>query len=133
MEDLFKKIIYTSAGMVAATAEKLQKGIDELVEKGKISKEEGKKVVDDIIEDTETKKNDFEARIKDVVENVFKTFKIPSPGEMEKLHERIEALEAKVEELTAKKPTARKTTTTRKKPAPKKTTTTRTRKTPPKK
>ncbi|MEM7103079.1 MAG: phasin family protein [Bacteroidota bacterium] len=133
MEDLFKKIIYTSAGMVAATAEKLQKGIDELVEKGKITKEEGKKVVDDLKEDTESRKKEFEEKVKDVVDNVFKTFKVPSPGEMEKLYQRIEALEAKVEELTPKKPAAKrgrpkKTTTTTKK-----TTASRTRKTPPKK
>ena len=43
MENLIRKVLYTGVGIVAATTERLQMSIDELVEKGKISEEEGKK------------------------------------------------------------------------------------------
>jgi polyhydroxyalkanoate synthesis regulator phasin len=45
MAKLFKKVLYTGVGLVANTAEKVQNTIDELVKKGSLNEDEGKKVV----------------------------------------------------------------------------------------
>jgi polyhydroxyalkanoate synthesis regulator phasin len=51
MEDSFKKFLYTGVGLVAMTAEKIQKSVDKLIHDGKLSIEEGKKVVDKLVKE----------------------------------------------------------------------------------
>ncbi len=96
MEDLFKKFLYTGVGIVSTTAEKIQKTVDELVEKGNLSEEEGKKVVNDFVSDTENKKNEFETKLKELVNGVVQKFDFTSREEIEKLNARIAELEAKL-------------------------------------
>lgn len=102
MENLLKKILYTSVGFVSTTAEKVQKNIDELVQKGKLTEEEGKKVVDDLLEDTETMRTDWENKIQALLESA-KTRLQPAKKEKAKdLLQRIEELEAKLKEKEGK-------------------------------
>jgi polyhydroxyalkanoate synthesis regulator phasin len=54
MEDLFKKLLYAGAGLAVTAKESLDKSIDELVEKGKISDTEGRRIVDNFFEKTES-------------------------------------------------------------------------------
>ncbi len=56
MEDLFKKFLYTGVGIVSTTAEVLQRSVDEWIEKGKISEDEGKKIVDEFMNDASSRK-----------------------------------------------------------------------------
>ena len=65
--ELFKKLFYTGVGLVSTTTEKLQAQIDELVNKGKISKEEGRKVVDELIDSTESKKEELYGDVSNVL------------------------------------------------------------------
>lgn len=51
MEDLFKNFLYTGVGLVAMTAEKIQKSVGNLIHDGKLSIEEGKKVVDKLVKE----------------------------------------------------------------------------------
>jgi polyhydroxyalkanoate synthesis regulator phasin len=51
MEDLFRNFLYTGVGLVAMTAEKIQKSVGNLVSEGKLSIDEGKKVVDKLVKD----------------------------------------------------------------------------------
>jgi len=51
MEDLFKKFLYTGVGLVAMTAEKIQKSVDKLISDGKLSIEEGKNVIDKLVKE----------------------------------------------------------------------------------
>ena len=44
MDNLIKRVIYTGVGFVASTTERLQNVVDDLVEMGKLSEEEGKKL-----------------------------------------------------------------------------------------
>jgi polyhydroxyalkanoate synthesis regulator phasin len=120
MEDLFRKFIYTGVGLVALTAEKLQENIDELVGKGKLTEDEGKKLVEDFINNAESRKDEFEAKLKSVAENVMEGLTLPTSSEIEALNKRLEALEAKIDALNkeqgATKPaakTAKKTATKR--------------------
>lgn len=97
MEGLFKKFIYTGVGLVTLTAERLQKSVDELVSKGKLSEEEGRKVVDDLMTETESKREEFESRIRSIVEKVMNRIDYPSHKEIQDLRARIEVLETKLD------------------------------------
>ncbi len=113
MEDLVKKMVYAGVGVVAAAAEKIQSRVDVLVEKGNISKEEGKKVLEDFIETTESKKDEVESKVRETIDGIVKSIKLPSVADLESLINRIESLEARIDELAPK--TRKKATTTRKK------------------
>ncbi len=96
MEDLFKKVMYTGVGLVSTTAERIQTNIDELVKKGSLSEEEGKKVVDDLYENTESKKEEFEGKLKELVANAVAALNLPTKSDIDTLMSRIEELETKV-------------------------------------
>lgn len=96
MEDLFKKFLYTGVGLVAQTAEKAKKSIDELVEKGKLSQEDGKKIVDDLYRDAEHKKDEFESKLKNFVEKALDKMNLAKAESVDKLEKRIKSLEVKL-------------------------------------
>ncbi len=108
MESLFKKVMYTGVGLVSTTAEKVQEKVNELVEKGNLSEEEGKKVVNDFITDFDTKKDELETRVSKIINKVINSFDFPSRNEVTNLKTRIAELEAQLE--PAKKTVTRKTT-----------------------
>ena len=96
MENIIKKVLYTGVGLVAATTERLQKSVDELVEKGKISEEEGKKVVDDVVKNAETQRPYLENRLKKIVDAAFDKMNLPQGDSFSKMEKRIKSLEVKV-------------------------------------
>jgi len=120
MADLFKKLLYTSVGFASIASEKLQQTVEELVDKSKLSSEEGKKIVDDFMETTEEKREEFESKLTRIVEDVVDTFDFPKGNLVTELTNRIEALEAKLglseaeaepaPAKAAKKTTAKRTT-----------------------
>ena len=105
MEDLFKKFLYTSVGLVSYTAEKMQEAVDRLVGEGKLSAEEGKRLVDDFVKNTEGRKNEFEGQLRAVTERVVNNFNFASSSEVQDLKARIASLEARLmaEDKVAKK------------------------------
>ena len=93
MENLIKKVLYTGVGIVAATTERLQHSIDDLVERGKLSEEEGKKVVDDVVKNAEVQ---VEGRFKKIVDAAFDKMNLPQNDAFAKMEKRIKSLEVKV-------------------------------------
>ncbi|MGD1843671.1 MAG: phasin family protein [Thermonemataceae bacterium] len=97
MQDLFKKFIYTSIGLVSITAETLKSTVDKLVEESKLSSEEGKKLVDDFMKNTEDKKDEFESQLKTLVEKIVSNFKFVTESDLDEVMKRVEALEDRKE------------------------------------
>lgn len=125
MEDLIKKFLYTGVGIAALTAEKMQEAVDELVGKGQVSEEEGKKIVDEFADKAETRREKFERELKEMVENVKKGTIFPqfmTKDDFENILGRIEAIEKKIDAGTEAdvKAVVKKTTAAAKKAAPKK-------------
>ncbi len=96
MDDLFKKFLYTGVGIVSTTAETLQKSVNEWVDKGSLSKEEGRKIIDDFVNDASQKKEDVEEKVKDLVQKAKDRIDLPTREEIENLNARIADLEAKL-------------------------------------
>jgi len=67
MEDLFKNFLYTGVGLVAMTAEKIQKSVGKLVNDGKLSIEEGKKVVDKLVKEGKLSADEGKKVVEDLV------------------------------------------------------------------
>ncbi len=98
MEEIFRKFLYTGVGIVALTAEKLQESVDEMVGKGKVSKDEGKRLVEEFVEKMESKRDEFEERLKEAADSMTSNMRLPqfvTKEDLASLVSRIEALEAK--------------------------------------
>jgi len=96
MDKIIRKALYTTVGIVAGTTERLQNAIDELVSKGKLSAEDGKKVVDDVVKTTDTKRDEYENRFRNLIDNVLSKLNLPQGDAHEKLEKRIKSLEVKL-------------------------------------
>ncbi|RMG16386.1 MAG: hypothetical protein D6730_25205 [Bacteroidetes bacterium] len=96
MEDILKKVLYTGVGLVSLTAEKLQQAVDELVEKEKMTEEEGKKVVEEFQQESQSRKQELEERLKSFIKNLSDNLSFTSKKDWEELVKRVEALEAQV-------------------------------------
>ena len=118
MEDLFKNAFYTGIGLVNNTASSLRKGVEDMVEKGKISAEDGKKVVAGMEEDMSEKREEFEAVLSNVVGVALAKLNLPTGDAIKSLEKRIKSLEIKVgllsKELEATKAPAKKAATAKK-------------------
>ncbi len=118
MEDVFKKILYTGVGMVTTTRETLTKGVEELISKGKISKEEGEKVVSKMEKNLETKREEFEAGLTNMVGLAMDKLNLPSAELLKRLEKRIKSLEIKVGLLTKELDASKKEVAAAKKQKP---------------
>jgi polyhydroxyalkanoate synthesis regulator phasin len=59
----FKNFLHAGVDLMATASEKFEASVNELVAKGKISSEDGKKMVDDFLEKAKTKKEEAEAKL----------------------------------------------------------------------
>ena len=127
-----KKLFDAALGMVTAANEAWKKNLDELIEKGKITREEGESLIDNLENKVAEGKKQFEAIAKNMMDKVNKSFSekedTPDKEKTNTLEDRVKSLELKISLLiremaalkdeisarTTKKSTA--TRTSRKKP-----------------
>lgn len=95
MEKELKNLLYAGVDLAASASEKFQKGIKELVDKGSISPEEGKKWIDDMFSKTEERKAEFEQKYKEFTSKL-------KAGAVKNAEEEIEELRKKLAEMEAK-------------------------------
>jgi polyhydroxyalkanoate synthesis regulator phasin len=105
MIEAFKKTILAGLGAAVLTRDKVVDGLDDLVKKGKISAAEARAVAEKIAEEG---KREFDKASTKVSEKV-REFASYADGEHMR---RITALEARVDALESKPPTATKRRTT---------------------
>lgn len=96
MEKEFKKFLYAGVDLAAAASEKFQASVSDLVAKGKISSEEGKKMVDDFFAKSEERKAEFESKYKEFSEKLGINKKKNEEEELDELRKKVADLEAKL-------------------------------------
>lgn len=96
MEKEFKKFLYAGVDLAAAASEKFQSTVSELVGKGKISAEEGKKLVDDFFAKSEERKTEFEKKYKEFSDKLGINKKKNEEEELEELRKKVSDLETKL-------------------------------------
>ena len=99
MEDL-KKIMLVLLGSAAVSAEKLDKSLSDLVEKGKLTVKEGKELREELIKkDMSVEKDDpKEVLTKDEFRSILDSLNLVETKELKTLEDRIESLENKLNE-----------------------------------
>jgi polyhydroxyalkanoate synthesis regulator phasin len=93
MEEFIRKIINTSMGAALLAKDKIKELIDELVNNGKLTEEEGRQFMDDLRKDTNQKRENMESEVKSIVERMLEKMDIATRKDLKKLEKRIAYLE----------------------------------------
>lgn len=100
IQDTLKKYFYSGVGLAANTAEVVQKSVNELVKKGKVSENDGRKLVSEAIKKAEAQRPQIEAKYNEAVHKFVKL----TNTEIDRLQKRISKLEGQL--TTNKKSTS---------------------------
>lgn len=91
----FKKILLAGLGTAAYTYEKSENLIKELIEKGKLSIEDGKELSEELKRNVKTKAQEIKPLTKDDLVSILKDLNLATKDEISQLNERISKLEEK--------------------------------------
>jgi polyhydroxyalkanoate synthesis regulator phasin len=95
MVDLIKKALYTGIGLAVLTKDKAEEMIKDIAQQAKLSEHEGKELMDSLMKQSDEARQDFQSKLDEAVLAVVKRLHLATKDE-------VEALRAKVEELSAK-------------------------------
>ncbi len=102
MSELIRKMGLFSVGVFSLTQEKVEEFTQEMIKKGDISREEGKKFVKDVLSEKEKQINDLEDKINENVEKVMKKSGVVMKSDIAALEKKIEKLEQTIQSLSQK-------------------------------
>ena len=98
MLDIIKKSLYLGLGVASFTKERAESMVDELIEKGQLSKDEKSKAIKDIFDKIEKEEKEVQKKIQKVVKEVLDKVGVATQKDIENLQKRIKKLEAKLAE-----------------------------------
>ena len=93
MKELLKNMVYAGIGAAFLTKEKIEELQGELIEKGKISKEEGKQLVDDLLRKSEKARDQLDLWVNKRVEERVSQLNLATKDELAELQRKVEELQ----------------------------------------
>ena len=102
MRDSVRKLGLIGVGLWAMTEEKIDEMVKDFVDKGTISKEEGKKVIQDVLEESKKQKVDLERKISDKIQDAISKKDMFTRKDMHELKSRIQILEDEIQRMKNK-------------------------------
>ena len=93
MKDLLKNAVYAGVGAAFLTRDKIEELRGELVNKGKLSKDEGREFVDDLIKKSESAKDQLDLWLTRQVEERVRQLNLATSDEVAELRRKIEELQ----------------------------------------
>lgn len=95
-KELLKKIAYLAVGVFSPEEGKFSDMVNEWVEKGKMTKEEGEKFVNEVIEKAKNIKGDLEKNLMEQSKSFYENIHIATTDQLKSLEDRVEELEKKL-------------------------------------
>src|SRR5690606_14520537 len=96
MKNLIDQFITLGFGLMAVSKEQVEKMVNELVEKGEITRKESKEMVEKIMEKGTQAKKDLDETVKEKDQQALKEFDLVTMEEYRKLEERVAELEKRL-------------------------------------
>jgi len=96
-------MFYIGAGAAFLTKEKLEEFKTDLIETGKVTKEEGKQLIEEMFKKSEEAKKELEQKIQDAVTDQLRKKNVATGDDIAELKSRIEELKAMLEKMGAVK------------------------------
>ena len=101
MKDVLKNMFYIGAGAAFLTKEKLEELRTELIEKGKMTQDEGKQFIDDMVKKSEEAKTQLDQQIHGAITAQLKNMDIATGDDIAQLKAQLEELKAMIETKSA--------------------------------
>ncbi len=102
MSEMFRKMGLFGIGVISLTQEKLEEFTQEMIKKGEMSREEGKKFVREVLSEQEKQIKDVEDKINKKVKETFEKSGVVMKSDIEALERKIEELEKTVKSMSRK-------------------------------
>ncbi|VVB94835.1 Poly(hydroxyalcanoate) granule associated protein (phasin) [uncultured archaeon] len=99
MSDMVRKMGLFGIGVISLTQEKIEEFSQEMIKKGDMSKEEGKKFVKDVLSEKEKQMKDFEDKINERVKETLQKSGVVMKSDISALERKIEKLEKTVNSM----------------------------------
>lgn len=96
MKEMLKNVLYTGLGAAFLTKEKIEELRKDLIEKGKLSQDEGKQFVDELIRKSEKAKDQLDLWINKRVEDRINQLNLANKDEIAELRRKIEELQVAI-------------------------------------
>lgn len=96
MKELLKNVVYAGIGAAFLTKEKIEELKGDLIEKGKMSQEEGRQFVDDLLRKSEKAKDQLDLWINKRVEDRVNQLNLATKDEVAELQRKIEELQVAI-------------------------------------
>ncbi|CAK8723857.1 MAG: hypothetical protein D3917_05525 [Candidatus Electrothrix sp. AX5] len=93
MKELFKNMLYTGVGAAFLTRDKLDEIRKDLVDRGNLTKEEGKEFVEDLLKKSNSARDQLEIWMGRQVEERIKGFNLATTDEVAELRLKVEELQ----------------------------------------
>ena len=104
MSDMFKKMGLFGIGVISLTQEKIEEFSQEMIKKGELSREEGKKFVKEVLSEREKQMKDLEDKINDRVKETLGKSGVVMKSDVAALEKKIEKLEKTIQAMAKKEP-----------------------------
>ncbi len=102
MSDVFRKMGLFGIGVISLTQEKIEEFTQEMIKKGEMNKEEGKKFVKEVLSEQEKQLKDLEDKINQKVRETVERSGVVMKSDIEALERKIEKLEKTVQSMARK-------------------------------
>lgn len=96
MKEMLKNVMYAGIGAAFLTKEKIEELKGDLIEKGRMSQEEGKQFVDELLRKSEKAKDQLDLWINKRVEDRVKQLNLATKDEVAELQRKIEELQVAI-------------------------------------
>jgi len=104
MLETLRKVLLLGLGAAAVSADKIREVIDDLVKRGEMTAEEGRKLCAEMLARSEEERRKLNERIREQIRDMLKELGVADRTQVAAMEERIAALEQKVGELGPEKP-----------------------------
>jgi len=95
MFDTMRKMMLVGLGV----QEKAREMLDEMVEKGTISREDGDSMLNKLMGQAEANVNTMEEKMKEVMTSLLATMDLPTKGDVEELRDQVALLQKSIDKL----------------------------------
>ncbi len=96
MKDFFERLILIGLGLMTVTKEKVEKFADELVEKGKIKREDVPQLIENILQSAERGREKVREVIQEEIKNSLDVLNLPTKKEINEIKKKLEEIDKKI-------------------------------------
>ena len=97
MKDYFERLILMSLGLITITKEKAEKFADELVEKGKIKREDVPEFIKNILQSAEKGREKMREVIQEEIKKSLDLLNLPTKKEISEIKKKLDEIDKKID------------------------------------